>query len=130
MKQKYLKSIATTVAIVCLTICGGPLTVIAADKTDKTDKTDKKQVEPQFRHLYQTIGEKNTTKIELVSGPEDVKMRNGRAPGRRWIATCGKFKFKLTIEDGVDLKVEQLIERLEKLPLPYIRAYEVVSDEK
>ena len=99
--------------------------VVAADTQEK-----QQQVEPQFRHLYRTIGEKSSTKIMLVSGPEAIKMRNGRVPGKRWFATSGKFKFKLTIQDGVDLKVEKLIERLQKLPLPYVRAYEVVSDEK
>ena len=99
--------------------------VVAADTKEK-----KQQVEPQFRHLYRTIGEKSSTKIKLVSGPEAIKMRNGRVPGKRWFATSGQFKFKLTIQDGVDLKVEKLIERLQELPLPYVRAYEVVSDEK
>jgi len=112
MKQKVSERIAAALAIACLFLCGGPSTAFAADPTEK------KRVEPQFRHLYRTIGEKGTTKIKLVSGPEAIEMRNGRVPGKRWFATCGTFKFKLTIQDGVDLKVEQLIERLEKLPLP------------
>ena len=99
--------------------------VVAADTKEK-----QQQVEPQFRHLYRTMGEKSSTKIKLVSGPEAINMRNGRVPGKRWLATSGKFKFKLTIQDGVDLKVEKLIERLQRLPQPYVRAYEVVSDEK
>jgi hypothetical protein len=125
MKHVVTKSVAVALAIACLAVCGGLSTVRAADKKEK-----KQQVEAQFRHLYRTIGEKSTTKIVLTSGPEVIRMRNGRVPGRQWLASCGTFKFKLTIQDGVDLKVEQLIERLEKLPLPYIRACEVVSDEK
>tara|TARA_Y100000589_G_scaffold292436_1_gene296579 strand:+ start:1196 stop:1999 length:804 start_codon:yes stop_codon:yes gene_type:complete len=125
MTPMYSKLIAAAVAIACLAASGGLSTVYAADTKEK-----QQQVEQQFRHLYRTIGEKSSTKINLVSGPEAIKMRNGRVPGKRWFATSGQFKFKLTIQDGVDLKVEKLIERLEKLPLPYVRAYEVVSDEK
>ena len=125
MTPMYSKLIAAAVAIACLVVCGGLSTVCAADTKEK-----KQQLEPQFRHLFRTMGEKSSTKIKLVSGPEAIKMRNGQVPGKRWFATSGKFKFKLTIQDGVDLKVEKLIERLQKLPLPYVRAYEVVSDEK
>ena len=120
----YSKFIAAALAIACLAVCGG-LSMVRGDTKEK-----QQQVEPQFRHLHRTIGEKGTTEIELVSGPEAINMRNGQAPGKRWFSTSGKFKFKLTIQDGVDLKVEKLIERLQKLPLPYIGTYEVVSDEK
>jgi hypothetical protein len=121
--RTWFSTALAALAIACLFLCGGQSTAFAANKTEE------KQVEPQFRHLYRTIGEKNPTEIVLVSGSEAIKMRNGRVPGKRWLATCGTYKFKLTIQDGVDLTIEQLVARLEKLPLPYARAFEVVSDE-
>lgn len=127
IKMKYVpaKLIAAAFAFACLAGYGGLSTVCAAGTEEK-----KPQVTPQFRHLFKTMGEKSSTEIDLVSGPEAIKMRNGQVPGKRWLARSGTVEFKLTIQDGVDLEIETLIARLEKLPLPYIRAYEVVSDEK
>ena len=124
MRSIYRKSVVVALAAALLAVCGEPSTAIAADKAVK-----KKRVTPQFKGLFATFGKKSTTRIDVVSGPREIKMRNGRVPGRQWIATCGEFRFKLTIQDGVDLKVEQLVERLQQLPMPYIRACEVVSDE-
>ena len=125
MKSMYTKSVVVALAVVFVAVCGELSTAIGAD-----GKVKQARVEPQFRKLYATFGKNSTTKIEVVSGPKEIKMRNRGVPGRQWIATCGKFRFKLTIQDGVELKVEQLVERLQKLPMPYIRACEVVSDEK
>ena len=90
---------------------------------------EKEQLKTHFRPLYEKFGEKSTTKIKVVSGPEDVEMRNGRVAGERWIATCGKHRFKLTIEKVTKVELDQLVKRLEKLPQPYIRACVAVSDE-
>ncbi len=47
-------------------------------------------------------------------------MRNGRVPGKRWIATSGKYRFKLTIQSATEIKPEQVAQRLQKLPAPYM----------
>ncbi len=89
----------------------------------------KENVKAQFKPFYEKFGQNSTTKIKVVSGPVAVKMRNGRVAGKRWIATSGDHKFKLTIEDSTGAKLEQLVLRLEKLPALYMRACVAVSDE-
>jgi len=108
-----------------------------AKKTDKKDagtkpaaaEKKKPRLFKHFRELFRDSGKNNTHKVKIISGPVPVKMRNGRVPGKRWTATCGKYRFKLTIEDKTKLPLATLIERVEELPMPYIRACEVVSDE-
>jgi formylglycine-generating enzyme required for sulfatase activity len=56
-------------------------------------------------------------------------MRNGQVPGKRWKATDGTYNFKLTIHDETGFELEKLLGLLEKLPAPYMRACEAVSDE-
>ena len=87
------------------------------------------KLKTRFRPLYKTFGQGSTTKVKVVSGPEAVKMRNGRVAGKRWLATCGTHRFKLTIQDSTGAKLEQLVARLQKIPGPYMRACVAVSDE-
>ncbi len=94
-----------------------------------TQATAEEKLKDRFRPLFEKFGENSTTKIKVVSGPKAVEMRNGRVAGKRWIATCGEFRFKLTIEDATKAELDQLVKRLEKLPEPYIRACVAVSDE-
>jgi len=102
--------------------------VIVALAVAPEAKAEKKLVD-HFSALFGKFGQNSTTKVKIVSGPKDVKMRNGGVPGKQWIATCGKFRFKLTIQLSTKVKVEQLVQILQKLPMPYMRACEVVSDE-
>ena len=81
-----------------------------------------------FRESFRNFGAKNTHKVKIISGPTPVKMRNGRVAGTKWRATCGKYRFTLTIEDKTKLPLETLIKRVEQLPMSYVRACEVVSD--
>ena len=60
-----------------------PILVVAAPAMAK-DK-----VTACIRPLYEKFGEDSATKVEVLSGPEDVKMRNGGVSGKRWIAKCG-----------------------------------------
>jgi len=82
----------------------------------------------RFGPLYKKFGGNSTTKVEVVSGPEDVKMRNGGVSGRQWIATYAKQRFKLTIQDTTEVELGRLVELLQKLPGPYMRACTAVSD--
>jgi len=90
-------------------------------------KADQKLFE-RFGKLFGAFGKNSTTKVEVVSGPKPVKMRNGRVGGKQWWATCGRFRFKLTIQDETKVKLNELVKRIEKLPMPYVKACEVVSD--
>ncbi len=91
--------------------------------------TAEDKLKTQFKPIYPKFGQSSTTKVKVVSGPVDVKMRNGRVAGKQWVATSGEYRFKLTIEESTGAKLEQLVARLEKLPSSYIRACEAVSDE-
>jgi|GEM_PF-372653 len=88
----------------------------------------KAKLKSHFKPIFEKFGQRSTTKIEVVSGPEAVQMRNGRVAGKQWIATSGAYRFKLTIEDATGAKLEQLVGRLEKLPKSYMSACVAVSD--
>jgi len=94
-----------------------------------SEAKDQETLKTHFRSLYGRFGQESTTEVEVVSGPEDVKMRNGGVAGKQWIATCGRYRFKLTIQDSTEVELDQLVQTIEKLPGPYIRACEAVSDE-
>ncbi|MCX6873219.1 MAG: formylglycine-generating enzyme family protein [Verrucomicrobia bacterium] len=98
-------------------------------KVPEVSEAAKVKVKAHFEPLFKEFGRNSTTKVEIVSGPEKVKMNNGGVPGKQWIATFGKHRFKLTIQDATGVKLEQLVERLQKLPGPYMKACAVVSDD-
>jgi len=106
--------------ILAVVICA--LVVAAKANAEQKLKT-------HFKSLYGTFGRNSTTKVRIVSGPKNVKMRNGGVAGKQWIATSGKYRFKLTIQDSTGFKLGQLVEILQKLPGPYMKACTVVSDE-
>jgi len=45
---------------------------------------EKERLRKRFGPLYAKFGQGSTTKVRVTSGPEDVKMRNGRVPGKRF----------------------------------------------
>jgi len=100
------------------------LTLAVATEGNAEDK-----LKANFGTLYREFGRDSTTKVKVVSGPKDVKMRNGGVSGKQWMATCGKHRFKLTIQDSTGVKLAHLVEILQKLPGPYMRACAAVSDE-
>lgn len=118
MKMKILAVLVLTLAVTA-----------EASAKDKVPENVPEKVKTHFQPLFGQFGHNCTTKLKVLSGPEDVKMRNGRVRGKQWIATCGKHRFKLTIEDSTGFKLDQLVEILQKLPGPYMRACEAVSDE-
>lgn len=100
------------------------LSFVVATAANARDK-----VTARFRPFYEKFGQSSMTKVEVVSGPEDVKMRNGGVAGKRWIATSGEYRFKLTIENSTGVRLDQLVQRVEKLPSSYVKACVAVSDE-
>jgi len=101
----------------------------------KVDVTAKKKAKPKdslkkiFSSLYKSFGCHSKTEIRISAGPKAVKMRRGGVPGKQWIAKSGPYTFKLTIQDETKLKLDQLLERVQKLPPPYMRACQAVSDD-
>jgi len=82
----------------------------------------------QFRPLFNRFGSDSRTRVRILSGPSEIKMNRDQAAGREWLAASGDYRFKITIEDGVDVSVEQIVRRIEQLPQPYVRGLQVVSE--
>ena len=116
----------TVAMIVALTVA--PWAMAEDKPAKKPEKEPQKRLKDIFRPFFGKFGQKSTTKVKIVSGPKDVNMRNGRVPGKVWQASSGKFRFKITIQNSTKVKLEQVVKRLQKLPQPYMRACEVVSD--
>lgn len=135
IREPHMRNI-TIAIVVALSVTLTLTTHAWAKKPVKKDaKPAEKKVVKQkklfqiFRDCFKDFGAKNTHKVKILSGPTPVKMRNGRVAGKMWRATCGKYRFKMTIEDKTKLPLDKLIKRVEQLPMPYVRACEVVSDE-
>ena len=90
----------------------------------------KTQLFAHFHALMRNFGKANTTKVEILSGPEAVKMLRGESPGKVWQARLGESKFKITIEDKLGMGLPETFERLQRLPVEYRRALEIVSEDK
>jgi hypothetical protein len=105
------------------------LAVIVCTLVIALDAGAEEQLKVRFGSLYEKLGRHSTTKIDVVSGPVDVQMRNGRVPGKRWMAKSGKYRFKLTIQESTGIELGQLIGLLQKLPGPYLKACQAVSDD-
>ena len=98
------------------------LTLVAATETKAQSLDD------YFRGLYGAFGNNSITQVQVVSGPVAVQMNRDGVAGKRWIAESGEHQFKLTIQDSTGVGVGHLVERIRKLPGPYMRACEEVSD--
>lgn len=91
-------------------------------------KEHKPNLEKTFESLHQDFGTRNTEKATIISGPTAVKLLRGEAPGKCWQLKLGDVRFKLSIEDKLDLKVQDCLARLEKLPPSYRKAFAIVSE--
>lgn len=111
------KSIVATLGL--LAVSGS---LVAKEKRPNLEKT--------FEALRENFGTRNTDKASVISGPTAVKMLRGEAPGKCWQVKLGEVSFKVTIEDKLDLKVQDCLARLEKLPPSYRKAFVIVSEGK
>lgn len=108
------------VAVIGLVALSGGLS--AREKRPNLEKT--------FESLHENFGSRNTDKITVISGPSEVRMLRGEAPGKCWQVRLGEVRFKITIEDKLDLKLQDCLARLEKLPPSYRKAFAIVSESK
>lgn len=83
-----------------------------------------------FAPIMQDMGSYNLQKASVVSGPVEMKMTNNKQPGKQWWVRLGQSKFKVTIEDSANLKLETALANAERIPIAYRRALEVVSEDK
>jgi len=133
--MKKITIVLVAAIVVTLSLATETLAKEPDKKNTEAKPAEKKEIKPKklFQHfgeLFHNSGVNNSHEVKIISGPTPVKMRNGRVEGKQWRATCGKYRFKLTIEDKTKLPLETLVKRIEELPLPYVRACEVVSDER
>ena len=83
-----------------------------------------------FRPIMHDIGSCNTAKAEVVSGPVEMKMSNNKKPGKQWWVRLDQSTFKVTIEDSAGLTLTNALVYAERIPTAYLRALEVVSEDK
>ena len=76
-----------------------------------------------------TFGASNEDVPEIVSGPKVVAMPNDKSPGRQWIARIGATTFKVTLADATKLAPADVFVHVRRLPRPYRRMLEIVSEE-
>lgn len=88
------------------------------------------RLEERFGRLREKLGKGNGDRAGLVGEAVVVKMLRGGLPGKMWKAKLGETEFRLTIEDGLELKPEAALAVLEKLPPVYRRALVIVSEGK
>ena len=98
-------------------------------KSDK-DKPKRQMLFTIFRPIMHDIGSRNTEKAEVVSGPVEMKMANNKKPGKQWWVRLDQSKFKVTIEDSTGLTLTNALVCAERIPTVYLRALEVVSEDK
>jgi hypothetical protein len=87
------------------------------------------RLEERFGKKLAEFGQAQTEKGKLLSGPEPVKMLRAGVAGKVWRAELGGVAFKVTIEDGVTRKPEDVLAVLTKIPASYRRALAIVSEE-
>jgi len=88
------------------------------------------KLQQQFSPLVKGFGNNQRETVKLLGGPTATKMLRGGSPGKVWQASLGTAKFKITIEDKLNLSVTETLERLQRLPKPFRRALVIVSEDK
>jgi hypothetical protein len=125
MKKTTRASKPFFLAIVVL----GLLSLLCQRGTGGVETTKEKfYVMKHFSELRKEFGKNNTAKPKIISGPITVKMRNDQSPGKEWQVALGNANFKVTIQDETKMNVEECLEKLEQIPPPYRKLFEIVSE--
>ena len=64
----------------------------------------------------------------ILSGPVSIKMNRGQM-GNEWLVKRDVYCFKLTIEDGHRNTIDEALDAISRLPVPYLVGLEIVSGE-
>ena len=105
------------------------LLLYASDMYAAKAKNEKVYVVKHFSKLRKNFGKSNTDKPEILSGPTMVQMLNDQSSGKVWQVKLGETTFKVTIQDKTGMSVEECLERLERVPKPYRKLFEIVSED-
>lgn len=65
---------------------------------------------------------------EILSGPTDITMNRGEV-GKWWMVRRDVYCFKVTIEDGHENSIDEVLETVSRIPLLYLIGLEIVSGE-
>jgi hypothetical protein len=115
---------------ILLVVAALAATAMGADTKKKEEKPEQQMLFKIFKPIMRDIGSCNTAKAKVVSGPVEMKMANNKKPGKQWWVSFGPSKFKLTIEDSSALTLTKALAFVERVPTAYLRALEVVSEDK
>jgi hypothetical protein len=117
--------------LLALAVTTGAMADDAKQEAKRDEDTLKRQMLfTIFRPIMHDMGSCNTEKADVVSGPVEMKMTNNKKPGKQWWVRLGQSKFKVTIEDSTGLTLTNALVCAERIPAAYLRALEVVSEEK
>ena len=130
MKSKILPYLAAFLAVAVVTS-----TTVAQDANTDAEEAGPTSPPRQmlfniFAPIMKDLGAWNLQKPTVVSGPVEMKMANNQKPGKQWRIRLGQSEFKVTIEDASKLKLATALTYVERIPVVYRRALEVVSEEK
>jgi hypothetical protein len=117
----------------CVIFCsllwlGGTKWAVGAEPAAAAEPTPMRLMEiygPRGR----AIGDKNLEEVKILAGPEPAVMLNDRSPGRTWRAEIGGIVFRITIQDLAKLEVEELFDRIRRMPPAYRVVLPIVSEE-
>jgi len=126
----FLRHLTALLTVAVLTAAA-----VADDTKKDAAKEEAKQPPRQmlfkiFKPVMHDIGAFNLQKATVVSGPVEIKMTNNQKPGKQWQVRLGQSEFKVTVEDSSELTIEKALVCAERIPVPYRRALEVVSEDK
>ena len=129
-------SLAFYIALCAPAIVAVLTAAAVADDTKKDAEKDEAKHPPRqmlfkiFKPVMRDVGAYNLQKATAISGPLEIKMTNNKAPGKQWQVRLGQSEFKVTIEDSTELTLEKALAYAERIPVPYRRALEVVSEDE
>ena len=111
-------------------------TMAQANLEASAKEADAKRPERQmlaniFAPILKDLGQLNTQKATILSGPTEVKMRRDKQPAKQWVIGLGQAKFKVTIgkKCGKKWTVRDAMKMTEEIPVAYRRCLEIVSED-
>ncbi|MBW2561791.1 MAG: hypothetical protein JRE40_13180, partial [Deltaproteobacteria bacterium] len=118
-----------------LTACAlvAATTIVAAEAAKEADakRPERQMLAKIFAPILKDLGQLNTQKATILSGPTEVKMRRDKQPAKQWVIGLGQAKFKVTIgkKCGKKWTVRDAMKMTEEIPVAYRRCLEIVSED-
>ena len=128
IKKPHLRlCLLTACALVAVT------TTMAAEDAKESDakKPERLMLDKIFAPILRDLGQLNTQKATILSGPTEVKMRRDKQSAKQWLIGLGQAKFKVTIGEkcGSEWTVRDAMRMTEEIPVAYRRCLEIVSED-